>query len=1316
MIPGFRRSLARRIGRTVVAVALVALVGQSGALNVTVTTAGSVSQVAPPTAAVGSAVSGRAVPDRGTGGPASTDPVSASGGAFRAVSAQDDGAAAVGPTDLAAATAGLEPSIQYEQAEEHAGDRTAFAAGGRVTVGFRPRPGDPWPVGGSVPTALPAGRLDGGAIRVQGAAASERASRTRPSVPPGGGASVPRGTATLAEIDQAAGPAATGTAAASFGDALDPAASDPTVVPAAPISLAGLRREIFGFLPYWELNASSLRLDYAKISTIAYFGVGADGAGNLQKRNADGTATVGWSGWASSKMTSVISAAHANHTRVVLTVQSFGWNATGLTRQKQLLGSATARTNLARQIAAAVRDRGADGVNLDFEPLAATYDAEFTALVRSIRTELNRIHAGYQVTFDTLGSVGNYPVAAATAPGGADAVFVMGYDYRTAGSTPVGSVAPLDRASGADIRGTVAAYVAVVPPSKVILGVPYYGRAWSTASGALNASNTSGAKFGASTTVVYDTAADYLAQYGHHYDSREAVAWTAYQRQNCTATYGCVTAWRELYVDDATAIGAKYDVINQYGLRGAGIWALGYDGARPELYDAIQRKFITDSTAPVSGVRILAPAQPNPAFPVSWVGRDDVAVASYDVQVSADGGPWTAWINATAAVSATWYGIDGHAYAFRVRARDPRGNTSAWNVTATAAAPTSALAVGGFGVVRTDGLATRSAPDTSATKTGSYAIGSTLYVTDGPRSADGYTWYQVRGPVKEWGAVTALTRAAWVATSGGGTTFVSPAKAPNATRVQAALGGLGFGGGGPASIGSAAAATAYRALSPNGDGSGDTLAINWTADRPMDSLALRVFRADGSAVGGVSISKLGAGAHQVLWNGRVGAATLPNGRYLVALAGTAGGATFANPSPGFQPSLLATFAVTVDTVAPTVTSASSTGGLISPNGDGILDAVTVRLAATGADHWLFNAAQISGASVGPTVTSGRGAGSSAAVTWTGRTASGSRVADGLYRLTLTALDAAGNHVSRSWTVRVDATPATVGPSAGPALFSPDGDGTLDATRLAWHANEAITGNARVYHGTTLIRTWTVGGATAGAVTWNGTDGAGRAVPDGHYAFVVTGRDAAGNLASASIGIAVDRTLSAVHWNRPAFYPQDGDALAPTAAIAFSLKRTATVSVGIYAGPTLIRTIWTNQAMAAGIHSWTWDGRDAHGALVQRGTYTARVVVRSTIGTTQISRPIIADAFDVSLSASTVRAGQTLTVTVTTTEPLRAAPTISFAQPGRAAVARTAIPLGGGRFRVSFTVAAGPAGPATIRIAGRDSAGGPNLTVRAVTVR
>ena len=152
-----------------------------------------------------------------------------------------------------------------------------------------------------------------------------------------------------------------------------------------------------------------------------------------------------------------------------------------MTKQKALLGSATARNNLARQVAAAVRDRGADGVNLDIEPIVSTYAEEFTALVQAVRAELDAIAPGYQLTFDAMGYVGNYPIEAATGPGGADAIVIMGYDYKGSSSGTAGSIAPIG-GPVYDIADTLAAYTSRVPASKLILGVPYYGRAWSTAS------------------------------------------------------------------------------------------------------------------------------------------------------------------------------------------------------------------------------------------------------------------------------------------------------------------------------------------------------------------------------------------------------------------------------------------------------------------------------------------------------------------------------------------------------------------------------------------------------------------------------------------------------------------------------------------------------------------------------------------------------------------------------------------------------------------------------------------------------------------
>jgi spore germination protein YaaH len=523
--------------------------------------------------------------------------------------------------------AGVRSSIHWEEIQAHANDKIDFAPGGRVTVPFRPRPHDRWTVGGVPPRALPAGRLSGRQLRDALKTGTDVAPAT-PAAEPSAVEPTPAAAPTetpadpTSDSDDPSGdpsptPAATdtpvdqpvldeGQAIPAEGASWSPdLAAESVFDPAAAVAPGGLKREVFGFLPYWEVSDSSTTIDYAKISTIAYFGVGAAANGSLEKTNKDGSTTTGWNGWTSSALTNVINQAHQNQTRVVLTIQSFAWSAGGATKQKALLGSSTARAALARNIAVAVRDRGADGVNLDFEPLASGYAEEFVSLVQRVRTELDAVAKGYQLTFDTTGYIGNYPIEAATAAGAADAIFIMGYDYRSSGSSPVGSIAPIGGPSY-DIVDTVKAYRARVPASKLILGVPYYGRAWSTDTDKLHAKNISGTKYGSSSTVIYDNGIVVLQEHGRRRDSVEGVAWTAYRRQNCSSTYGCVTSWRQLYMDDAYALRSKYDIVNSYGLRGAGIWALGYDDARPELWTALKDKFV--SATPFTDVDDFATA------------------------------------------------------------------------------------------------------------------------------------------------------------------------------------------------------------------------------------------------------------------------------------------------------------------------------------------------------------------------------------------------------------------------------------------------------------------------------------------------------------------------------------------------------------------------------------------------------------------------------------------------------------------------------------------------------------------------------------
>ena len=78
---------------------------------------------------------------------------------------------------------------------------------------------------------------------------------------------------------------------------------------------------------------------------------------------------------------------------------------------------------------------------------------------------------------------------------GADRVFIMGYSYRTSGTSPAGSIAPLVRTDGGkSLAWTLDLYASKgIDPGRVLLGLPYYGRSWHTTSGAPHASTTSSA-------------------------------------------------------------------------------------------------------------------------------------------------------------------------------------------------------------------------------------------------------------------------------------------------------------------------------------------------------------------------------------------------------------------------------------------------------------------------------------------------------------------------------------------------------------------------------------------------------------------------------------------------------------------------------------------------------------------------------------------------------------------------------------------------------------------------------------------------------
>ncbi len=73
-----------------------------------------------------------------------------------------------------------------------------------------------------------------------------------------------------------------------------------------------------------------------------------------------------------------------------------------------------------------------------------------------------------------------------------------------------------------------------------------------------------------------------------------------------------------------------------------------------------------DVTTPTSSVTPLPATETAPSFNVSWSGSDGTGsgIASYDVYVSDDGGPYQLWQSATTQTAAIYTGQAGHTYSF----------------------------------------------------------------------------------------------------------------------------------------------------------------------------------------------------------------------------------------------------------------------------------------------------------------------------------------------------------------------------------------------------------------------------------------------------------------------------------------------------------------------------------------------------------------------------------------------------------------------------------------------------------------------------
>jgi spore germination protein YaaH len=342
--------------------------------------------------------------------------------------------------------------------------------------------------------------------------------------------------------------------------------------PARPTFVPDPKHEVYGFLPYWEIDDGiGDHLASTDLTTLALFSVTHRRSGELAT-NQNGYRSI-----TSERGRRIVEEAHERGVRVELVYTSFG-----STKNERFYREPASQARWTEELVDLVVELGLDGVNVDVESLPGDRVTEYAAFVGTLRTALREQLPEAQVSVSTQANLRGAAMAAAAVEAGADRVFLMGYDYRWEGSS-VGASSPIDRADGeaGGLRASLDAYAAVgVPVDRTLLGLPLYGITWPVEGSAIYAPATDE---GNEWVPRRNLRVFEAAGFSPTYDPVESVEFYSVQAED--------GRWDAVYYDSPRSLTPKLALADDRGLAGVGFWAIGYERGLPgytELIDAFR--------------------------------------------------------------------------------------------------------------------------------------------------------------------------------------------------------------------------------------------------------------------------------------------------------------------------------------------------------------------------------------------------------------------------------------------------------------------------------------------------------------------------------------------------------------------------------------------------------------------------------------------------------------------------------------------------------------------------------------------------------
>lgn len=225
---------------------------------------------------------------------------------------------------------------------------------------------------------------------------------------------------------------------------------------------------------------------------------------------------------------------------------------------KGILDNPTVQQTLINNILQIIKQKGYGGTIIDFERIPPSHREKYNNFLRTV---VDRLHPNYLVA--TALAPKTYDITEGSWHGAhdykahgsiVDFVIIMTYEWGWSGGPPM-AVAPIN-----EVIKVINYAVSVIPPKKIMMGIPFYGYDW---------------------TLPYVPKGEFAKAIGNEEAidiARKYGAIIKYDIKSQSPYYNYIDENRNEHIvwfEDGRSIVAKLKLAHEYGLRGISYWALG---------------------------------------------------------------------------------------------------------------------------------------------------------------------------------------------------------------------------------------------------------------------------------------------------------------------------------------------------------------------------------------------------------------------------------------------------------------------------------------------------------------------------------------------------------------------------------------------------------------------------------------------------------------------------------------------------------------------------------------------------------------------